>query len=136
MLACGDGSLYTGYTPHLEARLAAHACGKGARYTRGRGPIRLAIAWGFTTRSEAMKVEARIKRLERPAKLALLASPETLEQFGFHPRVIHPGDPEAPALTGAGAMGWNPDPQAVIGRPGPRLGGRALQHGLDLTTDE
>ncbi len=108
MLLCGDASLYTGYTPHLEARLAAHASGKGARYTRGRGPVRLAIAWAFTTRGEAMRAEARIKRLDRSAKLALLASPETLEQLGFHPRLIQRGDPEPPALPRPGEMRGNP----------------------------
>ena len=42
MLACADGSLYTGWTNDLSARLQAHQEGRGAKYTRSRLPVRLA----------------------------------------------------------------------------------------------
>lgn len=41
MLRCKDGSLYTGWTNDLEHRLAMHNSGRGAKYTRGRGPLEL-----------------------------------------------------------------------------------------------
>ena len=44
MLECGDGSLYTGWTNDLARRLAAHQSGRGAKYTRGRAPVRLVYA--------------------------------------------------------------------------------------------
>ncbi len=74
ILYCGDGSLYTGYTPDLDRRLQAHNAGQGAKYTRSRLPVRLAYAEVFPNRGEAMSREAAIKRLSRKEKLALIAS--------------------------------------------------------------
>jgi putative endonuclease len=73
LLRCADGTLYTGWTVDLDRRLAAHAAGKGSRYTRTRLPVELAGAIAMPDRSAAMREEARIKRLTRPQKLALLA---------------------------------------------------------------
>ena len=72
MLRCRDGSLYTGITNDLVKRLAAHRCGKGARYTRVRLPVRLVYREARATRGAAQRREAAIKRLPRAAKLALL----------------------------------------------------------------
>ena len=71
ILACGDGSLYTGITDDLERRLAAHASGKGAKYTRGRGPFALQYWEVCDSRSHALKRELAIKRLPRSGKLQL-----------------------------------------------------------------
>ena len=73
LLRCGDGSLYTGWTNDLDRRLAAHAAGTASRYTRSRLPVELALALPQPDRSAARREEARIKRLPRRAKLALLA---------------------------------------------------------------
>ena len=73
LLRCGDGSLYTGWTNDLDRRLAAHAAGTASRYTRSRLPVELALALPQPDRSAARREEARIKRLTRRAKLALLA---------------------------------------------------------------
>lgn len=73
MLACGDGTLYTGWTPDLARRLQAHRTGKGAKYTRGRGPLTLAYTQCFATKSEALRREAQLKALTRAEKLALCA---------------------------------------------------------------
>ena len=73
VLECADGSLYTGYTPDVEARLAAHRAGTGAKYTRGRGPLNLLAAAQFATKHDAMSAEYRFKRLTRDQKDALLA---------------------------------------------------------------
>lgn len=71
VLRCGDGSLYTGYTKDLERRLKAHREGKGAKYTRGRGPLTLFYWEGFATKEEALRREAAIKKLSRKEKLKL-----------------------------------------------------------------
>jgi putative endonuclease len=73
MLRCRDGSLYTGVTTDLARRLAAHQSGRGARYTRGRLPVRLVYREWATTRGAALRREASIKRLPRARKLALLS---------------------------------------------------------------
>jgi putative endonuclease len=73
LLRCGDGSLYCGWTSDLDRRVAAHATGRGARYTKSRQPVRLAAALPMPDRSAAMREEIRIKRLSRAAKLRLVA---------------------------------------------------------------
>ncbi|UGS38082.1 GIY-YIG nuclease family protein [Capillimicrobium parvum] len=74
LLRCRDGSLYCGWTSDLERRLAAHASGRASRYTASRRPVELAVALPMADRSAARREEARIKRLPRAAKLALLAA--------------------------------------------------------------
>ncbi len=74
LLRCADGSLYTGWTNDLERRLVAHAAGTASRYTRSRLPVELVLALPQPDRSAALREEARIKRLGRPAKLELLAA--------------------------------------------------------------
>jgi putative endonuclease len=69
---CGDGSLYTGIARDVRARIEAHASGKGARYTRGRGPITLLASTRCRDKGEALRVEIAIKALSRPKKIALL----------------------------------------------------------------
>jgi putative endonuclease len=72
MLCCRDGSLYTGWTADLGRRVARHSAGKASRYTASRLPVELAVAWPMPDRRSAMREEARIKRLPRADKLALL----------------------------------------------------------------
>ena len=74
ILRCGDGTLYTGITNDLPRRLAAHRSGKGAKYTRGRGPLALLYAEEQPDRSAASRREAAIKALSREEKEALAAS--------------------------------------------------------------
>jgi predicted GIY-YIG superfamily endonuclease len=72
LLRCSDGTLYTGITNDLAKRLAAHARGRGARYTRGRGPLALVHSEPARTHSAALRREHQLKRLRRREKLALL----------------------------------------------------------------
>jgi putative endonuclease len=72
MLRCKDGSLYTGCTNDLDARLQRHRAGRGARYTRSRLPVRLVFTEAAADRSAALKREAALKQLTREEKLALL----------------------------------------------------------------
>lgn len=71
LLECADGTLYCGITNDLDRRIAAHNAGEGAKYTRGRLPVRIAYAEPCEDRSSALKREMRIKRLARAEKLAL-----------------------------------------------------------------
>jgi putative endonuclease len=71
MLECADKSLYTGITNDLDRRLAEHAAGKGARYTKGRGPFRLVYCETCQGRAEASRRETAIKSLNRGKKLRL-----------------------------------------------------------------
>jgi putative endonuclease len=76
VLRCRDGSLYTGYTTDPEKRFAAHTAGKGARYTRGRGPLELVASWEYDDRRSALQGEYRFKQLRRQAKLRWLEETE------------------------------------------------------------
>jgi putative endonuclease len=71
ILECADGSLYTGIARDLESRIAAHNNGSGAKYTRGRGPVKLLYQESATNRSTALRREALLKRLSRSDKLEL-----------------------------------------------------------------
>lgn len=73
ILQCGDGSLYTGWTNALEARVRAHQAGHGAKYTRAHLPVRLVYREQLPDRSAALRREAAIKRMARAGKLALIA---------------------------------------------------------------
>ena len=72
MLRCKDGSLYTGWTNDLEHRLAMHNSGRGAKYTRGRGPLELVYSEELPDKEAALRLECAIKKLRREQKLALL----------------------------------------------------------------
>ena len=74
MLRCADGSLYTGWSTDVQRRVERHRTGKASRYTASRLPVELELALPMVDRTEAMREEARIKRLDRAGKLALIAS--------------------------------------------------------------
>lgn len=76
MVECSDGSLYTGWTNCIEKRLKDHNSGKGARFTRGRGPVKLRYLEISSTKSEAMKREAAIKKLNHAQKIQLIRQGE------------------------------------------------------------
>jgi putative endonuclease len=74
LLQCSDDrqSLYTGITNDLDARIAKHNSGSGAKYTRGRLPVKLIRSWACESKSEALKLEYRIKQLSREGKLSFV----------------------------------------------------------------
>lgn len=74
ILKCGDNTLYTGWTNDLEARILAHNEGRGAKYTRGRGPCNLVYYETFKSKSDALKREYAIKKLSRDKKIDLIKS--------------------------------------------------------------
>ena len=74
ILRCGDGTLYTGITTDVERRLEEHRQGRGAKYTRGRGPLELAYQEECGTHSEALKREYAVKQLTREEKEDLIGN--------------------------------------------------------------
>lgn len=69
---CTDGSLYTGIALDVALRIAAHNSGRGARYTRGRGPLALCAHRRCQSKGDALRLELAVKRLARPEKETLL----------------------------------------------------------------
>lgn len=72
ILQCGDGTFYTGYTVDMDKRLQMHEEGKGAKYTRGRGPFTVEYLEKMASKSSALQREHAIKQLTRAQKLALI----------------------------------------------------------------
>jgi putative endonuclease len=83
LVRCSDNSLYCGISNDLKKRLLEHNSGKGAKYTRSRRPIKLVGVSSEITKSEALKLEYRIKQLPADRKIAELTRKEaerTVEQ--------------------------------------------------------
>lgn len=72
LVQCADGTLYCGWTNHLEERIKTHNAGKGAKYTKSRRPVKLVFYETFDTKEEAMRREAAIKKFTRKEKLKLI----------------------------------------------------------------
>ena len=72
IVECSDGTFYTGWTNNLEKRIDMHSNGTGAKYTRGRGPVKLVYSEEFDRKEDAMKREYHIKKLSRQEKLLLM----------------------------------------------------------------
>jgi putative endonuclease len=77
LLRCRDDSLYTGWTVDVERRFARHQSGVASRYTASRRPVELALTIPMPDRTSARREEARIKRLSRSDKLALISAQTT-----------------------------------------------------------
>jgi putative endonuclease len=97
---CADGSLYCGIARDVSARLAAHDAGRGARYTRGRGPLELLLTRRCKDKSQALRLELYVKALPREEKLAAAERPRRLD-----------------ALARAALLSKNPDKTAVSSQP-------------------
>ena len=78
MVRCADASLYCGVAVDVAARIATHATGRGARYTRNRGPFEVVLVRRCKDRGAALRLEHAFKQLPRAAKLALVADPTRL----------------------------------------------------------
>jgi putative endonuclease len=72
IVRCADGTLYTGWTTDVTRRVAQHNAGRGARYTRMRGPVALVYHEEVPDRSTAMRREVAIKKLDRERKERLV----------------------------------------------------------------
>jgi putative endonuclease len=92
---CRDGTLYCGIARDVPARIAAHDAGTGARYTRGRGPLRLVLVRRCASKGRALRLEYSIKQLSRVQKEALVARPAALA------RLVRPARSHATAASRA-----------------------------------
>lgn len=71
LLICNDGTIYTGCTNNLDKRIATHNAGRGAKYTKARRPVTLFKFFPCANKSEALRLEYRIKRMSKKQKLEL-----------------------------------------------------------------
>ena len=76
---CADGSLYCGIARNVGARIADHEAGKGARYTRGRGPLAVLLTRRCADHGRALKIEYAFKQLTRVQKEAVVVAPRSLD---------------------------------------------------------
>ena len=82
ILRCRGGTLYTGVTPDLKSRMAAHAAGTGAKYTRSHPPEEIACLWRTAEKNDALRLEYAVKkRLTRGEKLALINHPARMGEL-------------------------------------------------------
>jgi putative endonuclease len=73
MVECSDGTIYTGITNNVAERIIKHNAGKGAKYTRARGPVVLKAWWPYKQKSEAAKAEYAFKQLTRKQKMEMIS---------------------------------------------------------------
>jgi len=83
IVCCADQSLYTGCSPDLEARIAAHNAGRAAKYTRSRLPVRLVYLERYDNRSLAAQREYQIKQLSRQKKVELISTQDIAAETDF-----------------------------------------------------
>lgn len=81
ILQCADDTLYVGWTNDLRRRLEAHNAGRGARYTRGRRPVRLVFWERHDSSTAARQREQALRRLSRVQKLRLVAAWQGREEL-------------------------------------------------------
>jgi putative endonuclease len=74
MVECNDRTLYTGWTTDVARRVKTHNAGRGAKYTRERGPVQVVYVEEVPDRSAAQKRELAIKKMRRAAKLKLITA--------------------------------------------------------------
>jgi putative endonuclease len=78
MARCADDSIYVGIARDVATRIAAHDAGRGARYTRGRGPLVVLTTYRCTEKGDALRLELALKALSREEKLVVAASKRKL----------------------------------------------------------
>lgn len=81
ILRCRDNTLYTGWTNDIRKRFRQHQQGKGAKYTKGRGPVELVYLEVSDTKQQAMSREAKIKQMTRKEKDMLIADPVWMDRL-------------------------------------------------------
>lgn len=93
LLRCGDGTLYTGIALDAQKRLLVHRRGKGAKYTRGRGPLELVYTETCPSHSDALKRELEVKAMTREEKERLIARGHRQSHIFYHAVTERPMEP-------------------------------------------
>lgn len=78
---CADDTLYVGIALDVKLRVAAHDAGRGAKYTRGRGPLEVLAVRRCATKGAALRLELALKRLSRAEKMAVAGSRRKLARL-------------------------------------------------------
>lgn len=81
MIRCRDNSLYTGYTTDINRRIKEHRSGINSKYTKSKGFSNLEIYFVLKSKSDAMKLEYRIKKCTRTKKLSIIENPKDYIEF-------------------------------------------------------
>lgn len=81
IIRCKDNSLYTGYTTDISRRMREHTTGINSKYTKSRGFLKLEVYFVCKSKSDAMKLEYKIKKKSRYQKLNIIESPEEFIQI-------------------------------------------------------
>ena len=81
IVRCRHGSLYTGIATDVERRFAEHKANKGAKYLRGRGPLKLVFKKQLGKRELALKIERRVKSLPKLKKEKLIKTDAGIEEI-------------------------------------------------------
>ena len=81
MVRCRDGSLYTGIATDVDNRLADHRANKGAKYLRGKGPLKLVFKKRIGEKGRALKIEQQVKNLPRHKKESLIKTGAGIEEL-------------------------------------------------------
>lgn len=97
IIRCKDDSLYTGYTTDINRRIKEHKTGINSKYTRAKGFLKLEIYFSCKTKSDAMKLEYKIKSKTRRQKINIIEKPEEFikelkEKEGFEVEDFHTGN--------------------------------------------
>jgi putative endonuclease len=103
VLRCADDTLYTGIARDVKARIRMHELGRGARYTRARGPFELCAVRRCRSKGEALRLEIAIKRLSRAEKDALIVGRRL---SAFARRLAGRAGASAPAATNPPKRAW------------------------------
>jgi putative endonuclease len=83
---CADRTLYVGIARNVAERIAAHNEGRGAKYTRGRGPLVVLVTRRCRGKGDALRLELALKRLGRAEKLEVAASKRKLAALAAQSR--------------------------------------------------
>lgn len=123
VVRCADGTLYTGYSPDVEARVAAHNAGRGAKYTKARRPVELVASAAFAGKHEAMSAEWHFKRLARARKEELLAQAagEPFEDVLTRAFGLAPASGDCACVSASGEPSESASASDSASVPAPRL---------------
>jgi putative endonuclease len=101
---CADATVYIGIARDVRARIAAHDAGRGARYTRGRGPLDVLATRRCATQGDALRLEAALKRLAHGDRLAVAASTKKLSSLARRVRDAANQGSSSRTKRGGGAL--------------------------------
>ena len=134
LLRCGDGTLYTGSTGDVDRRAAAHASGRGAKYTRGRGPVEVVYREECPDKGAALRREAAIKKLRRSEKLKIIAEYAERRRNMKRAAFIGTGNMGAP-LVRAACAALGPEQVVVANRTRAKADQLAAELGCGAAED-